>query len=230
MMAQISAIKKISCFLLIALCFLVAHPASAQVDDGDRLMVCTKSGGVYQQGKCFSPVQFKNVTQKRLAEVEARQEQARRMACAGVKDPCSMPMCKTPGIKCPDPLKDIAKLIPPTNIPKRSDGTPIMANGMPNMTPLKLPPDTAPLSPANPAPPGGVFPPQVSSPVIPQPVAKAPPVYTQPVPGVTTNSQQTSPPPVANQTTSRSATQPKPVSNEAPKDAGGLPSWMRFGN
>ena len=88
MMAQISAIKKISCFFLMALCFLVAHPASAQVDDADRLIVCTKSGGIYQQGKCISPVQFKNVTEKRLAEVEAKQEQGRRMACAGVKDPC----------------------------------------------------------------------------------------------------------------------------------------------
>jgi len=228
MMAQISAIKKISCFLLMALCFLVTHPASAQVNDADRLIVCTKSGGIYQQGKCISPVQFKNVTEKRLAEVEARQEQERRIVCTGVKDPCSMPMCQTPGIKCPDPLKDIAKLIPPTNIPKRADGSPIMANGMPNMTEFKLPPETAPLSPTNPAPPGGVLPPQVSSPVIPQPAVNAPPVvYKQPI---ATNNQQTSPAPVTNQATNPSATQLKPVSKEAPKDAGGLPSWMRFGN
>ena len=160
------------------------------------------------------------------------------MICAGVKDPCSMPICNKPNVKCPDKLKDIQKLIPPMNIPKPTVSNPNVNNGLGTLTDMRPATPTTPGTPTQPAIPNGgltsngaptaTTTTNTIKPYTPPTQAIAPVTIQQPVavqPGTNPNQASGQTNGAATPRTAPAGTAP----TADPNSAGGLPSWLRFG-
>lgn len=217
-----------------------AFEARAQMDT-DRFIACNESGGIVQNGRCVPAGKFKNVTDQNMARIKAEREQERKKICLSIGDPCAMPMCKTPGITCPDNIEKVRKLVPEAPVrPKPVLPTkPDIANLTKGFTQLPegtSPPAVAPFGqPLNnrqpvpdqaPNPQGYLGHPGLAAPqtgtAAPQPMSEvgSTPQTTNPVARIQAPVQQ------------RPAPQPaapaEPPPEKDKESGGGLPGWMNI--
>lgn len=214
------------------------HLAFAKDDGMERLAACNRNGGIFENGQCIPPAQYKNVTQKRLERIQAEREQRNRRICATIKDPCAMPICKKPTTKCPDNLEAVRKMMPPPpDLPRPALGRPAISNltntgltaggvngGLTSVPPMGGADPAAPTVPTAPAAPqspyaGGAVP--MTPPAV-APVASNPNAVAPGGTGQIKNRLQGVP--------QQAPAAPAEVPPEKDsKSGGGLPSWLRFG-